>query len=180
MLKNDEVNFGSIAKFFHWFMAIAIICLLIIGYNLEFLRMHKVHKTVGFIILIIVPIRILWRLSNKIPQDNSDIPNFLKKTAILGHWTLYILMFLVPLSAFTASNAAHRPVSFFFLFDMPSLFAEKNIELAKMAMEAHEALSAILAWVIAGHFLAALYHHFIRKDNILKKMWFSNSKDIAK
>ena len=56
---------------------------------------------------------------------------------------------------------------------MKSFFAEPNIELAKMAMEVHEALSFMLAWVIAGHVMAALYHHFIRKDNILKRMWFS-------
>ena len=132
MLKNDEVNFGLIAKLFHWFMAITIICLLIIGYNLESLGIYKVHKAMGFIILLLVPMRILWRLFNKVPRDDSSI--FLKKIAMLGHLALYFLMFLVPLSAFIASNAAHRPVSFLFLFDMPSLFTEKNIELAKMAM----------------------------------------------
>ncbi len=86
------------------------------------------------------------------------------------HYTLYALMIVVPLAGFIASNAAHYPVSFLFLFDMPSLFADKYLQLSKDAMFIHKQAALIFTCVIGLHILAALYHHFIRKDNILKRM----------
>jgi cytochrome b561 len=86
------------------------------------------------------------------------------------HYGLYALMIITPLSAFIASNAAQYPVSFLFLFDMPSLFENKDVALAKWFMFIHRQIALILACAIVIHILAALYHHFIKKDNVLIKM----------
>jgi cytochrome b561 len=174
MIKNSQNSYGIVTKTIHWLMAILIICLTIIGFNLKDIGLplvYKAHKTIGFFILLLVLLRILWRFNNIVPKANETLPKWMQIAAKATHLSLYILMILVPLSAFIASNAAQYPVSFLFLFDMPLLFDQKNIELAKSAMQIHKLLAFILAWFIALHVSAALYHHFIVKDNTLKRMW---------
>lgn len=173
MLKNSNDTYGTVAKALHWLMAIAIIMMLIMGYFLEDLNnpiYYKAHKATGFILLLLAMIRLIWRIINPVPEYNISIPKILALLAHLGHYTLYLLMIIMPLSAFIASNAAFKPVSFFFLFDMESIFSEKNLELAKNMMNIHKFLAVVFILVIAAHFLAALYHHYYRKDNVLKRM----------
>jgi cytochrome b561 len=173
MLKNTKETYGSLAKALHWLMAILLVCLLTVGFWLQDLGMpilYKVHKTLGFMILLLVIIRMIWKLMNVTPSYDDKLPKLMAFAGHAMHYALYALMFLTPLSAFIASNAAHRPVSFLFLFDLPLLFTDKNIELASKIMELHSVFAASLSWAIAAHVLAAFYHHFIRKDSILIRM----------
>lgn len=172
MFKNTTDSYGSVAKFFHWFIAVAIIGLIIVGYNLEntsYPMFRKAHKAIGFFILLMVVARLLWRFGNIVPSYNA-LPKWMVLGANAMHYTLYALMIVVPFAGFIASNAGHYPVSFLFLFDMPSLFADKDLELGKNAMFIHKQAALIFTCVIGLHTLAALYHHFINKDNILKRM----------
>ena len=174
MISNTENSYGKISKFLHWLMAIMLLCIFTVGYWLEDIGMpifYKAHKAMGFLILILVVARLLWRFSNKVPNyEVLSMPKWMIMTAHMAHYTLYAFMIIVPLSAFIASNAAQYPVSFLFLFDMPSLFDNKNIELAKNLMWVHIWGAFIFGWLIGAHILAALYHHFIKKDNILIRM----------
>ena len=63
-----------------------------------------------------------------------------------------------------------KPVSLLFLFDMPSFFDEQNIDLAKLMMKAHHLIASVILLALAMHIIIALYHHYIRKDDILKRM----------
>jgi cytochrome b561 len=172
MFKNTTDSYGSVAKFFHWFIAVAIIGLIIVGYSLENINssmLYKAHKAIGFFVLLVVIARLLWRFSNIVPSYHA-LPKWMVFGANAMHYTLYALMIIVPFAGFIASNAGQYPVSFLFLFDMPSLFANKYPQLGKDAMFIHKQAALIFACVIGFHILAALYHHFIRKDNILKRM----------
>lgn len=173
MLKNTNDTYGTVAKALHWLMAIAIIMMLIMGYFLEDLKSpeyYKAHKAIGFILLLLAILRLIWRIVNPVPKYDTSMPKIMALLAHLGHYTLYLLMIIMPLSAFIASNAAFRPVSFLYLFDMDSIFSEKNLELAKNMMNIHRFLAVIFIVVIGAHFLAALYHHYVRKDNVLKRI----------
>ena len=174
MLKNTINSYGSISKIFHWFIAITLIALLITGYNLldsfGIDLPRKAHKAIGFIILLLIVARILWRFANIVPAYKSLMPKWMVFSAHSMHYILYALMLVIPLAGFIASNAGQYPVSFMFLFDMPSLFSSKNPELAKDAMFIHKQAALILSYAIGAHVLAALYHHYIKKDDILKRM----------
>ena len=173
MLKNTKDSYGSITKLFHWTMAIIILCLLVVGFLLEDLKMpilYKAHKTIGFLILLLAIARLLWRFANIVPGYDKSLPKWMALSAHIFHYGLYALMIMMPLSAFIASNAAQYPVSFLFLFDMPSLFATKDPALAKTLMEAHSFLAIVFIIAISIHLLAGLYHHFIRKDKVLLRM----------
>ena len=178
MIKNTNESYGSVTKFLHWFMAMAIIFLLAVGYFLEELQLYKLHKALGFVILILAVIRLCWRFMNPVPGYDKDMPKLMVFAGHMGHYFLYALMIAMPLSAFIASNAAMKwPVSFIFLFDMPFLWEEKNVGLAKFMMEIHSILAIIFIVIISAHVLAAFYHHFIRKDNILTRMLPKCHKD---
>lgn len=174
MIKNTENSYGKMSKFLHWLMAIMLLCVFTVGYWLKDLGMpllYKAHKAMGFLILILVVVRLLWRFGNKVPNyEGLSMPKWMVLAGHMAHYTLYAFMIVVPLSAFIASNAAQYPVSFLFLFDMPSLFDSKNTELARNLMWVHKWGAFIFGWVIGAHILAALYHHFIKKDNILIRM----------
>ena len=83
-------------------------------------------------------------------------------------------MFAQPLSGIIMSQAAGYPVSFFGLFDFPMLL-DKDPSLAKFALGVHGTVWVLLVLSVFGHVGAALYHHFIKKDEVLKRMTFSAS-----
>jgi cytochrome b561 len=173
MIKNTNNSYGSLSKFFHWFIAIVILGLLTIGFWLKDLgipMLYHVHKTMGFLILLLVIARLLWRFGNITPSYDATTPKWMRFAAHLFHYGLYALMLIMPLSAFIASNAAQYPVSFLFLFDMPLLFATQDIDLAKKMMLIHKQFAVVMIAAISIHILAALYHHFIKKDNVLTRM----------
>lgn len=173
MIKNTDQNYGPIAKLFHWVMGITIICLLIIGFlleNLNYSFLYTAHKALGFLILILVIPRLLWRTNNPVPKYSKDVSKIMLPAANIIHYTFYILMVAIPLSAFIASNAAQHSVSFLFLFDLPSFFDHKDQELAKTLMNIHKLLVWILLPLLGIHICAALYHHFVKKDNIMLRM----------
>ncbi len=87
------------------------------------------------------------------------------------HWVLYVLMFTQPLAGILMSQAAGYPVSFFGLFELPVLL-DKDPSLAQFFRGAHGTVWILLVLAVVGHAGAALYHHFIMKDDVLKRMSF--------
>ncbi len=173
-LKNNETHFGLIAILFHWLMALLIIGLLGVGLymvnlpiGLEKLKLYGFHKEFGILVLSLAILRIIWRLSNKTPILN--IPKLERIAARLAHLGLYFFMLAMPITGWFMSSAAGLPPSFFGLFTLPSLVAP-NDELMKLFAFAHQWLAYGLIALIVVHTLAALKHHFIDKDDILKRM----------
>jgi cytochrome b561 len=174
-LRNTSENYGSLAKFLHWTIVILIISQYLLAETadelpdgLEKLQILSRHKSFGMLILGLALVRIAWKLMNKgLPAAVGD--GVLKKAAAAGHGILYLLILLVPVSGWAMSSAANYPVTFFGWFQFPSLIAE-NHDLHERLEDVHEALFYTIVVVAVGHALAALYHHFILKDNVLRRM----------
>jgi cytochrome b561 len=130
--------------------------------------MANLHKPFGAIILVLGFIMLLWRFFNLKPEF-LGMPTWEKIAANVSHTILYICLLLVPLSGAIMSMSAGYPISMFGLFDLPMLVS-KNIETAKIFQQIHTLLGIILLVTIIIHFLAAMKHHFIDKDNVLKRM----------
>jgi cytochrome b561 len=174
LLKNNPHHFGLIAKLLHWVMAILIIGMLICGLymvdlpiGLQKLKWYGWHKEYGFLILGLVSLRLIWRLINITPE--LSLPLLEKIAARLAHWAFYGFMFLMPLSGWLVSSAAGIPASFFGLFTMPNLIAP-NEDLLQIFRWVHYWSAYALMGLIVIHIVAALKHHFIDKDEILKRM----------
>ena len=174
-LKNSADAYGIIAKCFHWLIAIAIVCLLILGFVMTDLesspdkfRLYGIHKSIGALLLCAVFLRIFWRLINITPAM-ADLPEWQKIAAHGAHYMLYVLMIAMPLSGWLMSSAAGFPVSVFGWFVLPDLVAPNN-GLRLLLAQVHELLAYAIIALVSLHALAALKHHFIDKDNTLRRM----------
>lgn len=173
-LRNTSATYGAISLFLHWLMAILILLMFGLAWVRDFaandLRMPilELHKNIGILILSLFVVRLIWRLINIIPALPSHYSRFIHVGAKLGHFSLYTLLCLLPLSGWIMVSAMGRPPVFFGLI-MPSLIT-KNIDIIPMLKEIHETLAYGFIVLITTHISAALWHYFIKKDDILERM----------
>jgi cytochrome b561 len=174
-IKNTENRYGLIMVLFHWLMALLIIGLLILGIymvrvpiSVWKLKLFGWHKDFGVLALMLVAGRLAWRLGDVLPTLDQLAP-WERLAAHAMHWTLYTFMVLLPLSGWLLTSAAGLPVSFFGLFVLPDLVGP-NEELRLFFTDVHQWLAYILIVLICGHMGAALKHHFINKDDILRRI----------
>jgi cytochrome b561 len=173
-IKNSTNHFGLVAILLHWIMAVLIIGMLILGLymvtlpiSLEKLKLYGWHKEYGFLILALAIFRLLWRLRNVTPL--LSLPPLERIAARMVHWAFYGFMFALPITGWLITSAAGLPVSFFGLFTLPNLIAP-NEGLRQLFGTVHQWLGYVLILTICLHISAALKHHFINKDDILKRM----------
>lgn len=174
MLKNTVTTYGSVAKFFHWLIFLLVLFMLIYGYCLDDFSKenqalaYNIHKLIGLTLLCLVLLRILWALCNPKPILPLETPQWMAYGARILHLLIYATMIAMPLVGWIGSSAAGRAPH---LGNITIRFPiEESKELAKQAMTLHGQIALLLIALISLHVLAALYHHFIRKDNVLKTM----------
>ena len=173
-IKNTENYYGIATILLHWLMAILIIGLLALGLymtalpiSFQKLKLYGWHKEYGLLALALVIFRLVWRLTNI--TQRLAIPLLEKIAARSMHWLFYIFMFAMPITGWLITSAAGLPVSFFGLFLLPDLVAP-NEGLRILFQEIHQWLGYGFIAAIVLHTCAALKHHFINKDDILRRM----------
>jgi cytochrome b561 len=106
-------------------------------------------------------------------NTNPPLPDTLKPyervLAHISHFGLYFFLFAQPITGWILSSASNFPVSYFGLFTLPNLVAPDK-QLASTMHEVHETLFNILAAFALLHIAAALKHHFVLKDDVLRRM----------
>jgi cytochrome b561 len=117
----------------------------------------------------LVSLRLGWRLANVTPSYPNDMPPWQKFTAHSVHWLLYGFLFAMPITGYLLTSAAGFAPSFFGLFVVPALI-EPNKDLAHLFATIHAWLAYSLIGLLCVHIGAALEHHFVEKDNILRRM----------
>lgn len=174
MLKNTKTSYGSVAKFFHWLISPLVILMLLAGYFLEDVPeayqpiTYNVHKLIGLTILTLMLLRLCWALMNVKPLLPAGSASWERVLELTVHFSLYFFVILMPLAGWVGSVAGGRPPHIGdFMFNLP---IEQNKELAGLAFEIHGWVAIILITLVSVHVLAALYHHLVRKDNILVRM----------
>lgn len=178
MLKSDATHWGSLAKFFHWTVVALILVQGILGLVMVELPkrpsvfpVYNFHKSLGITILVVAVLRLLWRAFDRRPEEPADMPRWQIVGARCGHALLYALLFALPLSGWMFDSAsALRPLYFWGLFQLPSLTGGRDDALKASAQAAHEWLFWLLVLVAAGHAAMALVHHFVNRDDVLKRM----------
>jgi cytochrome b561 len=174
-LRNTETRFGLVSISFHWLLALLIIVMLALGLYMTTLpvspqkfKLYGLHKEIGMTILLLAFLRLFWRLANRVPPLD-ELSMFEKISAKAMHWLLYGFMFAMPITGWLMTSAAGFPVSFFGWFTVPDLIGP-NDAYRKLFDTVHEWLGYGLIAAISLHTAAALKHHFIDKDDILRRM----------
>lgn len=181
--RNTETRFGAVAQLFHWTIVALIITQFTLAQIFGDMKLGKEkidlivrHKEIGMTILILAVLRLVWRLMNPAPVLPDTLKSYERVLARTTHFLLYFLIFAIPVSGWVMSSAANIPVSYFGVFNFPDLTsADKS--LVKTTKQIHEILTISLLVVASLHVLAALKHHFILKDDVLKRMLPRFTKD---
>lgn len=176
MIKQEIKSYNLVSKTLHWILALAIIFLLFLGFFMHSasgstkINLINIHKSIGISIIILTIIRVIWRLFNTPPKLPKSIKKWEKNTAKIFQLGLYLLSFIMPISGWIMSTASNHIPKFWWWFKLPFPYAKTNYKLAGFTHDIH----SITAWVFIGfisiHVLAALKHHFVNKNNILKSM----------
>ena len=173
-LRNSSETYGTLAKLLHWVVALLLVGMVIAG--LTFTEMERgdartqlalTHKSIGLLVLLLMTVRLLWKLANPTPVDPEGTPAWQKTAASLTHWALYAAVYFQLLAGILVSG--QRPIGFFGLFEFGPLLAE-NEQQHELFEELHETGWIIIAVLTVVHVLAALYHHWVKKDDVLRRM----------
>ncbi len=167
-------KYNAGARALHWLIALLIIMNLASGLLHEPLEkvveLMPVHKAIGMSVLVLSLVRLGWRMAWTAPAYPASMTGLEVLAAKLVHLALYVFMIAMPLTGWIMSSAGKWPLSWFGLFDLPKLPVTKDSALAGIAHEGHELGGYLLLALVLGHVLAALRHHYLLKDDILRRM----------
>jgi cytochrome b561 len=185
-LRNTYLRYGTVAVTLHWLIAAAIIFMLGFGLYISQLPdsdpslfpLVQLHKSIGLTILMLSALRVLWRLINPVPPLPDTLSPALKMLARTTHVLLYVLIIAIPLSgwAMVSSSRLGLPTMYFGLFEWPhisflaSLPMPEKKQMSHLFAGTHLWLAIGAALLLVLHVGAALMHHFVYKDDTLRRM----------
>lgn len=160
----------------HWLIGLMILVSFGVGlYMVDLslsptkLRLYSWHKWAGVTIFALVFIRCIWRLTHAAPALPVEMPRWQRIAAEASHYLLYALMIAIPLSGWLMSSAKGFQTVYFGVLPIPDLL-DKNKELGETLALVHKVLNFTMIGIVIVHAAAALKHHFIDKDDILRRM----------
>lgn len=203
-LRNTETSWGSVSRALHWGFALAILVEVVAGLVMSRTFGSKdpavapwhywtsnVHHTLGLLLLVAAAARATWRLVGPVPAPVRRLGALQEGTGRTIHWLLYALLLVVPLSGWAAlssladSPSYGRTVLWFFgsngfdtvvprivppvPWDSHALFRYSTFA------RSHRWLLIAGAALLALHVAAALRHHFLLKDDTLRRMLFGRA-----
>lgn len=172
----NPIRYTRIAQSVHWLMAILILGCFAVGlvmtdwpFSPRKLQVYSWHKWAGVTVFVLLWVRLAWRVTHRPPPAPTSMSALQVRAANGVHHLLYVLMLAVPLTGWLMSSAKGFPTVWFGVVPLPDLLG-KSDSAAEWLENAH----ALLAWAIvllaAGHAAAALKHHFIDRDDVLRRM----------
>lgn len=178
-LTNTEQRYGAVAMGLHWLMALLLVALVAlglymtslpdVGFDKKKIGLVLLHKELGIAALVLGGLRLGWRMRNPLPRLAGGIPDWQQVAARFVHLSFYALIFALPLTGWMMSSATGIPVSFFGLFELPDL-VPYNERTFRTFIEIHRWLGYALIGCFCVHAGAALRHHWVARDDTLRKM----------
>jgi cytochrome b561 len=175
-IRNDTRAWGAVSKTLHWLIVLLILNQWVIAARADALPLGVaklqalgLHKSFGMTILALAIIRLVWRWLNPVPSLEGLAKDWERQLARLSHLLLYALIFAMPLSGWLMSSARNFPVSWFGMFQFPDLVGPDK-GLYEFLHGLHGQLFAALCVVALLHVAGALKHHFIDKNEVLRRM----------
>lgn len=183
-------RYGMVAIVLHWLLAAMIVASLGVGIymtDLPFsplrLKLYSWHKWAGIAILLLSALRLLWRLGHRPPALPAPVAAAMPGWQVAGHRAshvlMYLLFFAVPLLGWAYTSALGVPVVWFGVLPLPD-FVPLDKDFAEAVLKPlHKGSAFTLAGITLLHVAAALKHHWIDRDGLLKRMWPAPRKESA-
>ena len=158
-------RFGLPSRLIHWSIA-ALVALAWVSGDLGGAG-RGLHMGLGALVLGLSLLRLLWRALNRAPPAPPGTPDWQARAAVAGHLALYALTLGVPLLGLFDRWARGRPVSLFGVLPVPAPFTPP---FGRLWGEVHEIAANLLLLVVGLHVAAALWHHLVLRDGVLRRM----------
>lgn len=183
-LNNTSASFGLLAIIAHWVSAIAVFGLFALGfwmvdlsyYSSWYQRGPDIHRSIGVLLFFLMVCRLLWRWFSESPESPAGHKRWEILSARIAHVCLYVLIFIAMVSGFLITTADGSSVSVFGWFEVPSVTGQiKGLE--DTAGLIHYWSTWALVALALIHSAGALKHHFIDRDNTLRRMLVPERRD---
>lgn len=184
MASNDlaaPASYSAFARLLHWLTLVLVIALLTLAWTAEGEPatpggpptfdpvLVALHQSIGLTVWTLTWLRLGWRHIAGVPAAPAGTAAWQRAGAAAMHAALYLLLLVTPILGYVATYSFGGSVNLYLLGHLPGLIG-KDVELGKQVMGLHE-LCANLIWILAGlHALLALYHHYVLKDVVLRRM----------
>lgn len=174
-----DLVYSPRARAFHWVTVAAIAIQVPVGLymvwrgnNVAFdaitNALYSWHKLIGILVLLLVVARLAYRFSNGAPADEPTLEWWQKAASHMTHWGLYALLLLLPLLGWIGVSY-YGARGIFGLFSLPALVSENKAS-AEFVLSLHKWAAYLLVGMVGAHVGAAIFHHFIRGDGVLRRM----------
>ena len=170
-----KTRFPAVSRILHWTMAAMIVAMLFIGVGMaasvssRYELLVAIHRPLGIAIFVLCLIRIVNRFINPPPELPDTLPSLQRIAAKASHFTLYALMFIMPLVGWGMLSAASYPIVLYGPLRLPPILPH-DLTLYAWLRDLHTGLAYLFFATILAHFGAALFHGLIRRDGVLKSM----------
>uniref|UniRef100_A0A2A4YTG8 Cytochrome b561 bacterial/Ni-hydrogenase domain-containing protein n=1 Tax=OCS116 cluster bacterium TaxID=2030921 RepID=A0A2A4YTG8_9PROT len=176
VVKSSENQYGSGAVMFHWFTAILILSMIPLGIYMHELpvgdlkeTLYKAHIVMGIIIFVTTILRIVWKLMDNKVAELKTTPRYQQIMAKALHYIVYAMML----------GAAGSGLGYIIFSGLgEQLFLADKVVWPNahdfLPADVHEKLTIPMIPLLGLHIVAALYHQFVVKDGIFKRMWFKS------
>jgi len=177
-LANTNTDWGAPAKIFHWLVAAAVLVLLAHGWWMthmaprpERIANYAWHAALGYDLLVLMVLRLLWRLSQPVPALPADSRPWERLAATLGHWLLYGLLLADALVGWALVGTMRTPLRLdLFGLPFPQIYGSGGLFSHGQLEDTHRVLAYALAVLVAVHVAGALRHHFIKRNSVMRRM----------
>lgn len=181
MLVNTKTSYGSVARFFHWTIAVLVLIDIALGVmgkftprsgdTVGFLQLlYSTHKTIGVTVLALAALRVVWALTQPRPMPLYPERRAETFAAEVAHWLLYAAIFVLPLSGWVLHSAEVGFAPIWWPFGQNLPFVPKSEGLAHTAANVHWAAGIVLAATVAAHISGALKHAILDRDSTLARI----------
>lgn len=169
-------HYPATSKLLHWLIAACVLTTAPVAIAMGRIApgptqdsLYNLHKSLGVLILVLMVLRLINRLAVGAPMADPGIEAWQKAVSSGVHTLLYVLLLAMPVVGYVANSAFGAPTPFFGLFTLPPIVG-KNEALSNQLFTIHRWTGWFVILLVLMHVSAALFHHFIRNDNVLRRM----------
>jgi len=170
-------KYTPLAIGFHWLIAVGVALTVALALYLEGLDRGEtknlilsVHKSVGLAILMLTWLRLIWRLTHRPPALPANMSPLQRLAAHATHVCLYAITIAMPVTGYVSVAARGRETTFFNLFVVPS-WVPLDRALSNLTETTHRYGQYAVYALVALHVGAALYHQFVKRDGLIRRMF---------
>jgi cytochrome b561 len=171
----DRLEYGTTAKVLHWVIAALLLVQYLIGWLMPDIHRGQqpgtamtLHVSIGMLILILIVLRLAWRLTHPVAPESS-LPPWQRVSSEAVHWLLYVLVLATTITGWLFASFRGWSISFFYLVPLPML-ASDNPAAGRAIDGWHQAMEWTLLVAIGLHVAFALVHIFVYRDRIMQRM----------